>query len=287
MSILKLTAPMMHGSAVKRLQEMLETVHQTVGDIDGIFGKNTERALIGFQVFAGLKQDGIYGPVTKAFLIDLIDKSYRSVGDPVCHRDRVVDITKLHERPRGYSRRRKWKEITGVTLHQTGCEMPKNPMGWRKVNAHIGVTQEGKVIILNDPRDFIWHAQGLSKNTIGIEIEGNYPGIMNRPGTLWKGGGGPHSLNDQMMEGLLQLYAWLWDAFDQNKQPWTRVHAHRQSSDTRRADPGEEIWKKVGIPWGRSLGEDIKVWDGGIGFRFKKGWAIPMEWDGTKEGVKY
>jgi hypothetical protein len=182
----------------------------------------------------------------------------------------------VHIHPKMYAWKRKWSQITGVTLHQTGCEMPQNPAGWDRLNAHIGITQEGKAIIVNDPTDMIWHAQGLSKSTIGIEIEGNYPGCLDNPEkTLWTFGGGPNHLNDKMIAALSIVREWLSREFSRNKTPWRNLHAHRQSSGSRIADPGEEIWTTIAIPWMAELGLN----DGGPDFRMGNGLPIPHEWD--------
>ena len=167
--------------------------------------------------------------------------------------------------------------------------MPKSPMGWQRLNAHIGVTQEGKAIIVNDPLDMIWHAQGgkkrtgLSRSTIGIEIEGNYPGIRGDMRTLWKGGGGPHELNIQMMEALSWVFRWLSGWFADRDLKWSKVYGHRQSKNTRIADPGEEIWKAVGIPWIQEIGAD----DGGNDYCRGSGRPIPREWDPRRTSKYY
>ena len=134
------------------------------------------------------------------------------------------------------------------------------------------------LIIVNDPTDWIWHAQGLSRNTIGIEIEGNYCGIEGDLQTLWKGGGGPHHLNPQMIQAIGKAFEWLTNQFEQNDKLWKGVYAHRQSKNTRIADPGEEIWKTVALPWMTVLG----AYDGGPECKFGTGRPIPTEWDSNR-----
>jgi peptidoglycan hydrolase-like protein with peptidoglycan-binding domain len=50
------------------LQTQLKNVNFDPGTIDGVFGKNTARALIQFQNANGLKADGIFGPNTSRIL---------------------------------------------------------------------------------------------------------------------------------------------------------------------------------------------------------------------------
>lgn len=278
MNTLKLTDPMMHGPAVKRLQEMLDQ-HGWPIDIDGIYGDETEDAVKIFQKDHELEADGICGPKTWAALRHVADLHTEATFNEM-----FVDIRDDHPRPRLYSARRSpRKGITGVTLHQTGCEMPRNPLNWRRLNAHIGLTQEGQIVIVNDPRDFIWHAQKLSYHTIGIEIEGNYPGLMDDPKTLWKGGGGPHRLNPEMLTALDHLRDYLITWFATENQEWKYIHAHRQSAHSRIADPGEEIWKAVAIPWMEATGAT----DGGPGFYVGKGRPVPQQWSGDANAGDY
>lgn len=59
--VLKLTSPYMRGYDVRLLQCALEERGYDPGQIDGIYGKKTERAVKRFQKNNGLKVDGIAG----------------------------------------------------------------------------------------------------------------------------------------------------------------------------------------------------------------------------------
>ena len=61
----------MHGSAVKRLQEQLETLEYPL-KADGIYGKKTEAAVKELQTKYGLDPDGIVGPKTERTIRDLM-----------------------------------------------------------------------------------------------------------------------------------------------------------------------------------------------------------------------
>lgn len=269
--MLRYTTPMMYGAAVVRLQEFCDLLGFDTGPNDGFFGPNTDNAVRLSQEKLGLVSDGIAGPITMKALIDVADEIS-------IHNDaRVVDIRGTHPRARLYHRKRPWTEIRGVTLHQTGCNMPQNPRGWLRLNAHDGVTLEGKIAIVNDPADFIWHAQGLSEHTIGLEFEGNHCGIAGDESTLWKGGGPAAHVTEEMLIAADRLFDIRLADFENNNQPWTEIHGHRQSSATRRADPGSEIWQKIAIPWAKKLG--LSEADGGEGFKYKKGRVIPVDWN--------
>jgi N-acetylmuramoyl-L-alanine amidase len=60
--------PMMRGDDIRALQVRLDSLGFDPGRIDGIFGPDTESALIAFQQDAGIAADGICGPdTTRAF----------------------------------------------------------------------------------------------------------------------------------------------------------------------------------------------------------------------------
>jgi hypothetical protein len=152
--------------------------------------------------------------------------------------------------------------------------MPSKPSGWDRLNAHVGVTREGRAIICNDFTDMIWHAQRLSQISIGVEIEGNYYGVEGKKYTWWEPGGGPHNLNDKMLIALDAVYDYIENWFDKFSS-WMYVHAHRQSGKNRASDPGQEIWETVGKTWLLRSGAS----DGGERFCVGKGRPIPSAWD--------
>ena len=61
------------GDAVKEMQKMLIGCGFSCGSsgVDGSFGGATEKALLAFQAFYGLEQDGKYGPASKAKLVSV------------------------------------------------------------------------------------------------------------------------------------------------------------------------------------------------------------------------
>ena len=66
--LLKHTYPMMRGDDVRTLQESLNKLGYNCGTVDGIFGDKTKAGVIAFQTAAGVKVDGIVGPVTRGAL---------------------------------------------------------------------------------------------------------------------------------------------------------------------------------------------------------------------------
>lgn len=278
---LKLTHPMMNGPAIKRLQEAGDVFGFDTGTNDGVFGKDTERAVKHMQKKFGLPADGVCGPATW----DAIEKNWPGCSsqdnadtEPKIEHEGVVDLRGKHARPKLLNKKnpkRTWSTITGVTLHQTGCMLSNNPARWKTLNAHIGITRDGKFIVANDPTDYIWHAQGLSKHTIGIEICGSFQGIDGNDCTRWKEGGGPDHLTLEMEQALNRAFDWILAEFKTNNQIWQHVYAHRQSKSTRTADPGSEIWNKIAQLWIARIGGS----DGGPDWKKGSGKPIPKEWN--------
>lgn len=68
---LYLRMPHFHGNDVRTLQGALSALGFACGEVDGIFGTFTERAVREFQTNAGLPADGIVGDETAAALLQL------------------------------------------------------------------------------------------------------------------------------------------------------------------------------------------------------------------------
>ena len=60
--LLYLQSPMLRGDDIAELQKRLGTIGFDSGQVDGIFGENTEKAVREFQRNAGLPVDAIFGP---------------------------------------------------------------------------------------------------------------------------------------------------------------------------------------------------------------------------------
>lgn len=296
------TDPLMRGSAVRRVQEMLQMLGYEFGtscfygEVDGIYGLKTEGAITNFQRYprvggllgertTWLEIDGICGRNTLKALHAAVEALPCRESITVCPSPRsafgdapiLVDITATHDMPHWGRTDGRSVTIDSIVLHQTGCEMPQKPEGWGNCNAHYGITQEGIPIRVNPIDMMIWHAQRLSRRSIGIEIEGNYPGLAHSPNTLWAGGGGPHTLGDNMVRAAFTI---LEDICLQVNI--THVYGHRQSSKNRRADPGEAIWRQIGIPFRETLGcspDDLVQRFG------DKSREIPAGWDDNAAGM--
>ena len=182
---------------------------------------------------------------------------------------------------------RKWREVTGICLHQTACMLGERPQRYDSVGAHVCITRSGKVIWLHDFNRRVVHGNGWNNQTVGIEIDGLYAGIQGDQKTVWDDPSTPHrevgmELTGEAMLAARQAIRWICDEVKRNGGQVKVLVAHRQSSLNRRNDPGSAIWQAVALP----MHEELGLGDGGLGFKLG-GYAIPEAWNSKYVGVKY
>jgi len=216
----------------------------------------------------------------------------------------VVDLRHLQTDPslkskvrRGKTVRSDPKTITAVTLHQTACnfgvgrnhlkaaggdEELAQQIRALGVACHVLAFREGWVVWSNDLERYLYHANGLSGTSLCLEIEGHYSGLMDDPKTTavredvrttWKGK--PDPVTDLTVETARRGLKLLVDEGRALGMPIELLRAHRQSAATRRSDPGEEMWQRVGLDYGVAvLGLQVDN-----DFTLGGGRPIPKQWD--------
>jgi len=295
------TGEMMRGIAVQRFQEFGE---QVVSDInwletnggrfgnDGWFGEDSHNLALLVQKKLGLVEDGIVGPATWTAIFKALD-----IADPNAPKEyerdgiKVIDGRGIWTPVKKYfGVNRAWtgdgkNVVRGVMLHQTGCYMPESYDVWRKINAHCGVTRKGTVILMFPFEMLIWHGNGLTRPTIGIEIAGLLRGVEGRSNTHWPPSATPNELLDIQVKAANVLLTIIEEEFAKQGGRWQVIYAHRQSSNMRMSDPGEAVWKRIGLPWLERTGATC----GGIPelgsssahdeYCVGNGMPIPAEWN--------
>jgi len=246
--------------AARRIQEALHALGYDLGrwGVDGHMGGDTTAAVVEYQRDHGLQADGLVGSITWAAFEGSLSRLSASTAT-LSVGSSIVTTAGQHGHPALYSASRSprpWSQITGVTLHQMACIPTDTPKRMATLNAHIAVLRKGTIVECNDLVDFIWHAQGLSHSTIGIEFSGH------------------GDLTPKQRGAAAVLFSYLRRRFRDAGQQWTRVHAHRQSAESRAGDPGAEIWRDVALPWIDALGAS----DGGPGWSTGTGRPIPDDW---------
>ena len=102
---------------------------------------------------------------------------------------------RTYERPVG--------DIDGITIHQTACVFgPSGDLDRRNrralgIPAHAVAFRDGTVVLPAPLSWYLYHGNDLNRHTLGLEIEGRYPGLPDDPRTpkredeAWGGGATP------------------------------------------------------------------------------------------------
>jgi hypothetical protein len=156
--------------------------------------------------------------------------------------------------------------IDTIVIHQTATpfsatkqakkEWPDDPQRAlaeraKGVACHVMAFKEGFLAWPNPLDWYVYHGNGFNKNSLGIEIEGRYPGLMDDPSTTvredWETtwGGKPDEVTDECVLAARAGVRLLVEEGRKMGMPIQFVVAHRQSSANRRSDPGEELWRRV------------------------------------------
>lgn len=207
-----------------------------------------------------------------------------------------VDLTKKRRtKKRGKARgQRPWSNITGITLHQTAVDFGPNPMRLLNVPAHGATLKDGKIVLIHDPTDYMWHGHKFNKHDIGIEISCRAAGILGNGRTFWRSKkereAGKKYTNlvsessDVQLEATKELCRYYIELVKENGGEIKFIHAHRQAHKSRVSDPGSRIWKAIAIPLMTEFGLSC----GPIGWAAGSGHPIPEAWDlENGNGVRY
>ncbi len=195
------------------------------------------------------------------------------VGEP----ERVeIDVDLRDVSPKDKRKRvRKWKKITGITLHQTGIH-GFGERAWKKVTAHLGVHSDGRVYLIHPLESYLWASNSLNRDTIAIEVAGNFLGDLDRPKSYWKKGGGPSELTPEMIAGLRRAVRYIIQEVAAAGGSIGHIYAHRQGRGAKSNCPGAAIWQSVGV-WAQT---ELGLGNGpGLEYVRKDGKPIPPAWD--------
>lgn len=186
------------------------------------------------------------------------------------------------------------RTITGVVIHQTACVFgPANDRqkAYRRalgIPAHVVGFRDGTFVVPADPLWYLYTSNGFNSFTYGVELEGQYPGLLDDPktpkredeATTWGGTATP--LDDRAIETFRASVKWIVEEGRRLGSPLKHVYAHRQSNGQKPSDPGAAIWKHVVLEYAVPvLGlepENART--------IEDGRAIPQGWD-SRSSARY
>jgi len=185
---------------------------------------------------------------------------------------------------------RSWANTTGITLHQTACDLGESLERYDTIGSQWSITRSGKKRWHCDNNRIVYAANGFNNRTVSIEVNGLYAGDeARRLETTWdnpatKKRETPQDVTEESMIALRMVCRFIcWDVMRHGGRI-KFILAHRQSSGSRENDPGSEIWQRAAVPLLAELG----LSDGGANFKVDDGNPIPECWDATRhKGVRY
>lgn len=179
------------------------------------------------------------------------------------------------------TRTRMMKSVTGQCWHQAGVDLGERVERYDSVGAHVCVTLARKVIWLHDWDRLGMFANGWNDATVSIEVSGLFAGIDGDINTVWQRKA-PNVLTPELAATCRDVASWI--TVDANARGANvRVYvSHRQSSATRRSDPGQAIYRDVVLAGAAADG--VKTAPTTV---LGDGLPVPEAWDPAQVGVRY
>lgn len=191
---------------------------------------------------------------------------------------------------------RKPAEIDTLVIHQTACEFGVSRRAVRAaggdvelararraldVACHVMSYRRGYFVASHPFRAYVNGAGRLNPRAVHLEVEGRYPGLLDDPETLpredlqttW--GGAPSEFTGDTYEGACAAVDFMVRQCAAEGIKLKYVAPHRISSDKRRSDPGEEIWRSVALGYAYEK-HGLKPQRES---RWNQGRPVPVAWD--------
>lgn len=180
------------------------------------------------------------------------------------------------------------EDVDTILGHQTACFFGVHPsqvraaggdpllaqfMRAKGVHAQVTAFDEGTYVAAYPLRAYVYHGNGGSGRSVGLEGEGLYNG---RPGQ------GRAEPSDLLIETLRAACTFIVEDIAREGGAIKFYDAHRKHASSRRGDPGWRIWQAVYLAHCRDK----------LGLRLREGTTrdgleIPEVWDPEARGVKY
>lgn len=173
--------------------------------------------------------------------------------------------------------------VDAIVLHQTACVFGKAAHQPSRHHRALGVAchalafNDGVVVLPNPLTWWVHHGNGFNSRSLGLEVECNARGLANDPKTV---SGLEVPPTPEAIAAGREAIATLVKLARDEGMPIKYILAHRQSSPTRRSDPGEQLWKALVVDYavpvlGLVTQPELVMTDR----KGRPGRSLPPQWD--------
>jgi hypothetical protein len=218
------------------------------------------------EAFAGVDQFQTSKPLPQEVTDDILAD--------VVGRQTPSGYVRVNGEPSNIKGWRSWAQIDTIMIHQTGIWMTDTPERMIPVNAHMCILKNHAtpIVQMQPLNAYIYHGNEANKFSIGIEINGHFPGLIKKYNPDRHSSEGP---SESQVQDCRETILWIMDEVDDHGGNITTILPHRVSNDVKQSDPGEAAWRDIGL-WAQT---DLGLCDGGPGYCIGDGFPIPHEWD--------
>lgn len=274
------------GDDVRRLQRALifNGYELPKYGADGQLGSETWSAI---ESFSGNDHLLTSLPLPTSIVRDILEQEQPREDEPLI--DKVlrappVSVVRVKGDTANIHGMRRWEMIDGIMLHQTGIWMNDTPDRFVHLKAHVGILRDHAtpIVQVHPLNAYVMHGNEENRFTIGIEVNGHFPGLVSGFDPKRHTSEGPPL---QQIIHCQEAIGWIISTVRKHGGKIQRILPHRVANDSRRSDPGEVIWKQVGV-WAQDY---FKLSGVGPGYCIGDGRPIPYEWVGREayKGYRY
>jgi len=268
------------AAAQQRLLELNFKMPLTIskGGPDGVCGNEMLTAFSQFMSLYAAESDADRNTIDDTELQLLNDVHAKMLAAPY----KVLKAPAINK-PYGHRRE---DQITAICLHHTATILGEREQRWASVVAHYGITRSGARMEIYDPTDKVGHggcrnppSNGWNERSVGVEVDGKLFGLYGVQRSVWNDPSIPGiELGDEFLPRQRHALGNLIDELCAKYPSIKFLVSHRQSAQSREADPGQQMWHfalEMMAKHNLTDGSDGKD----TGFFIDSGRPNPKEWD--------
>ena len=179
-------------------------------------------------------------------------------------------------------------DVDSIVLHQAGIDFADRETEVGTARRALAVAChamafEGFVSLCAPLTHYMSHANALNKRSLGLEVDGLYPGLKGRAIK----GKTATVLTDEIVGAARAALEILVELGHGEGMPIRYIYAHRQADSWRRPDPGQELWQAVVLDFAVPvLGLETRPGETFANAKgpSRRGWPVPLAWDPAGKG---